>query len=130
MADQYKTRQQFVNRVGENLGLTPEGSALSAADYAKIDNLVDPAFALLSAMNIYGVNNDEEIEVAAFIPLAIVVANHLADTYGLDSDSAAKLQARATAAKAELKTIAAPARSRRTLKTPFITRAGAYYGPR
>ena len=130
MAEQYKTRQQFVNQVGSNLGLTPEGAALSAGDYDKIDNLVDPAFALLSATNVYGVNDADEIEVAAFLPLAIVVANHLADTYGLDSDQAAKLQARANNAKIELKTIAAPARSRRTLKTPFITRAGAYYGPR
>lgn len=126
----YKTRQQFVYRVAENLGLTPEGSAVSADDYDKIDNLVDPTFDLLSALHIYSVNDPDQIEMAAFIPLAIVVANHLVDTYGLDSDSAAKLQARAIVAQADLKTISAPINAKRTLKTPFITRAGAYYGPR
>lgn len=130
MPDAFKTREQLTNRIAENLGILSEGLALSAADAVKIDNLIDPSFALLAAREIYYVSNDDAIEVAAFIPLAVWIANQLVETYGVTSDDAAKLQAKAMAAESDLKQIAAPRRNRRTLKTPFITRAGAYYAPR
>lgn len=130
MADMVKSRAQFIERVAENLGILPEGLALSAADHAKISNLIDPSFALLASRDIYYVNNDDQIEVAAFLPLAVWVANQLADTYGLATDEAAKLAAKASAAESDLRQIAAPRRARRRLQSPFITRAGAYYAPR
>jgi hypothetical protein len=130
MADAYKTRNQLIDRIAENLGVLVEGLALDAGDASKIDNLVDPSLALLAAREIYYVSNDEQIEVAAFLPLAVWIANQLVETYGIASDQAAILQAKAMAAEGDLKQISAPRRSRRTLKTPFITRAGAYYAPR
>jgi hypothetical protein len=131
-----KTRAEFVDQCLLNLGILVPGQSTSAENVQRMDGFVDPAFALLSSLNIYYVQDggsagpiDGAIEDEAFLPLADWVANKAATAFNLAAD--AKLQALAMIAEDTLKTISAPARTLRTLRVdPALTvpRIGTYRG--
>lgn len=116
-----KTRAEFVNQCLVNLGVIAGGQSISDDMVTKMDRIVDPAFATLSAIDIYYVQDpgnigpsDGQIEDEAFLPLADYVANAACPGFNLPAD--AKMQALAEIAKGTLTTIAAPPRSLKRLR--------------
>jgi hypothetical protein len=107
------------------------GQAPSDEDVQKVDRLVDGAVAKLAALDIYYVQDpgtlgpsDGAIEDEAFLPLADYIAQ-----FHLIAD--ARIQALAQIAEGDLRTIAAPARTLRTLRVDpalLTTRRGTYRG--
>lgn len=78
-----KTRQQLVHQACAYLGLRTSGQAPSADDYETVDGYVDPTLAMLEQSNIARVQNDEEIEQAVFLPVALHVAAQAGPEFGV-----------------------------------------------
>jgi hypothetical protein len=126
-----KSRAELINQVLDRLNILVWGQAPSDEDVQKVDRLVDGAVAKLAALNIYYVQDpgtlgpsDGAIEDEAFLPLADYIAQFL-----LIAD--ARIQALAQIAEGDLRTIAAPARTLRTLRVDpalLTTRRGTYRG--
>lgn len=113
-----KTRAQLIAKVLSNLGLGNDTPA--AEDSAKVDVAIDDAVKSLAARDIYTFANvgtlgptGGDIEPEAFQELACVVAAIVAPEF---DDTDPKYEAYATRAESRLTTVAAPARTRRTLQ--------------
>lgn len=102
MAD-YKTREQLIEQVLDNLGVGAAGQAKAAEDTAKVDSLIDASFARLSALGIFDVPDSEEIQPEAFLALSNVVANDCAPSFALSGDE--RLAALARIAEGDLRMI-------------------------
>jgi hypothetical protein len=126
-----KSRAELINQVLDRLNILVWGQAPSDEDVQKVDRLVDGAVAKLAALNIYYVQDpgtlgpsDGAIEDEAFLPLADYIAQ-----FHLIAD--ARIQALAQIAEGDLRTIAAPARTLRTLRVDpalLTPRRGIYRG--
>jgi hypothetical protein len=126
-----KTRAELINQVLDRLNILVWGQTPSDEDVQKVDRLVDGAVAKLAALNIYYVQDpgtlgpsDGAIEDEAFLPLADYIAQ-----FHLIAD--ARIQALAIIAESDLRTLAAPARTLRTLRVDaaLVTpRRGTYRG--
>jgi hypothetical protein len=90
MVDTVKTRAQLIERAGAAIGVKEPGEALSTEDYNTFDNLVDPLIAQLSADGIYYVQDDNEIPVEIFIPLANLLGNMAGPDFGSPINEEAK----------------------------------------
>lgn len=131
-----KTRAELINQCLTNLGVIAEGQSIDADLVTKMDGFVDPAVALLSRLEIYYVQDagslgpsDGAIEDEAFLPLADWIANKACAGFNLPADT--KMQALAMIAEDNLRTLAAPARTLKTLRVdPALTprRYGIYRG--
>ena len=124
-----KTRAEFVNQCLLNLGVIAAGQSIDADLVLKMDGFVDPSFALLARLEIYYVQDagsagpiDGAIEDEAYLPLARWVANEACSGFNLPADE--KMQALAILAEGTLRTLAAPARTLRTLNVDPATRTG------
>lgn len=116
-----KTRADLIDRALFNLGILAKGQVRSDEDVQKMDDYVDPTVALLASLQIYYVQDagtegptDGAIEDEAFLPLADYLAMKAAVTFNLGDD--AKLTALGLKAESDLRTIAAPARTLKTLR--------------
>ena len=126
-----KTRTDVINQVVDRLNILVYGQSPSLEDVQRADRIVDGAIAKLASLDIYYVQDPGQagpsggaIEDEAFLPLADYIAS-----FHLLAD--ARTQALAQIAEAELRTIAAPARTLRTLRVdPALTprRYGYYRG--
>lgn len=96
----FKTRAQFIRRVLDQLGVLVPGQAPSDELVGKVDDNLDPAFALLAADEIYYVQDagtpspvaGGEIDDSVFLPLADCVAWRMAGSFNLVGDPALKAQ--------------------------------------
>ncbi len=116
-----KTRADLIERALFNLGVLAVGQVQSPEDAQKMDGYVDPTVALLASLQIYYVQDagtegptDGAIEDEAFLPLADYLAMKAAVAFNLAGD--AKLTALGLQAESDLRTIAAPARTLKTLR--------------
>ncbi|PDT74124.1 hypothetical protein [Bradyrhizobium sp. C9] len=116
-----KSRAELINQCLTNLGVIAQGQSISPEETSKMDGIVDPAVAQLADLDIYYVQDagslgpsDGAIEDSAFLPLAAYIANEACAAFNLPAD--AKMQALAQIAEQKLRTLAAPARTRRTLQ--------------
>jgi hypothetical protein len=122
-----KTRAELINQCLTNLGVIAEGQSIDADLVQKMDTIVDPAIAELAELDIYYVQDagtqgpsDGAIEDSAFLSVASYIANAACAAFNLPADQ--KLQALATLAEQKLRTLAAPARTLRTLRVdPAVT---------
>ena len=99
-----------------------------------MDGIIDPSVALLGRLDIYYVQDVGEqgpiggsIEDEAFLPLADYIANRACAAFNLPADT--KMQVLSQLAEATLTTLAAPARTRRTLAVDpalLVHRRGLY----
>lgn len=119
-----KTRAELINQVLNRLQILQWGQSASDQDVQKVDVIVDPAVAKLASLGIYYVQDageigpsGGEIEDEAFLPLADYIASYhrLADE---------RLQALAMIAEDNLRTLAAPKRTLRTLRVDPAVRGG------
>lgn len=117
-----KSRAELINQVLDRLQILVYGQSPSDQDVQKVDRLVDTAIAQLSALDIYYVQDagslgptDGAIEDEAFLALADYIAS-----FHLLAD--ARMQALAMIAEGNLRTLAAPSRTLRTLRVdPSVT---------
>jgi hypothetical protein len=126
-----KTRAELITQCLTNLGVIAEGQSVSDNDVSKMDKIVDPAISELSALDIYYVQDagsigpaDGNIEDAAFLSIAAYIANASCAAFNLAADT--KMQALSQLAEAKLRTLAAPARSLRTLRIDPALRPRRY----
>lgn len=117
-----KSRAELINQILDRLQILVYGQAPSDQDVQKADLLVDGAVAQLAALDIYYVQDagslgpaDGAIEDEAFLALADYIAQ-----FHLLAD--ARMQALAILAESNLRILAAPARTLRTLRVdPSLT---------
>lgn len=126
-----KSRAELINQILDRLQILVYGQAPSDQDVQKVDRIVDTGVAMLSALDIYYVQDagslgpaDGAIEDEAFLPLADYVAQ-----FHLLAD--ARIQALASIAEENLRILAAPSRTLRVLRIdPALVpiRIGFYRG--
>lgn len=131
-----KTRAELVNQCLTNLGVIAQGQSISSEEQSKMDGVIDPAVSLLADLDIYYVRDAGSlgptggtIEDGAFLPLADWIANKACAAFNLPADQ--KMQALGMLAEGTLRTLAAPARTLRTLRVdPALIprRFGTYRG--
>lgn len=82
MVDITKTRVDLIERAATELGALPSGETLSDDDRATIDNLVDPFLLQLSLDEVADVADSDAIPSEWFLPLAGLLANIAAPSFG------------------------------------------------
>jgi len=82
MVDISKTREDLIHRAATEVGALASGQSLSAEDFATIDNLVDPLVQQLSFDGIVHVQDTDAIQPEHFLPLARLLANEAAISFG------------------------------------------------
>lgn len=109
-----KTRVDLINEAFDQLGMLVPGQAVSGANMAKMDGIVDPVLEQMSALGIYYVADAGEpgpangaIQSEAFMAVAAYLANAAAPKFNLHAD--AKLKALAIEAEDILRTLGRPA---------------------
>lgn len=90
MVDTVKTRAQLIERAGAAIGVKEPGEALSTEDYNTLDNLVDPLIGQLAADGVIYIQDDNEIPVEYFIPLANLLGNMAGPDFGSPINEEAK----------------------------------------
>jgi hypothetical protein len=132
--DVFKTRRQLIDQALDNLGVLAAGQTPGDEDVSKIDALIDPMVSDLAARDIAYVADpgqlgpaNGEIEPALFLWLAHILAYLATPPFGLQGDPSFYVLAQR--AEDMLRTIARPARTRRTLRTdPILNRGGRRHG--
>lgn len=97
-----KTREQLIARVLKNLGVLAAGQAPSDEDRAEIDDLIEPVCAKLLDDSIAKLNGDE-IDDAAYLPLAAIIAEAAMVPFGIAGQKASDLVALADRARMDLR---------------------------
>lgn len=82
MVDVTKTRTDLIERAATELGALTSGETLSDEDSATIGNLVDPLVLQLSFDGVVDVADTEAIPSEWFLPLAKLLANVAAPSFG------------------------------------------------
>lgn len=124
-----KTRLELITQALDNLGIIATGQTASSEDVNKMDGLVDPTLAELTALEIYYVGDagtsgppaDGAIDDAAFLSIAAYLANAACAAFNLPADT--KMQALALIAEKKLITLSAPARTKKTLSVDPAVRS-------
>jgi hypothetical protein len=81
-----KDRDALVERALQKLGVVGSGQSADAEDAALVDGVVDAVLGDLAARKVYCVGNEDEIEVAGFEWLAMLLANAVAEDFGRTMD--------------------------------------------
>lgn len=81
--DVVKTRAQMIALAADELGILGAGQSLADEDEDKIDSRIDGLWAELSVRGVVDVGNDEAIPVEWSGPLAELLANECAPTFGI-----------------------------------------------
>lgn len=92
MSDITKTRTDLIERAATELGVLPSGQPLSDEDAATIGALVDPLLRQLSLDDVVDVGDSHAIAAEYFLPLARLVANEAAPSFGIGYSLDAKLE--------------------------------------
>lgn len=82
MVDVIKTRTDLIERAATELGALTSGQSLSDEDRDTIDELVDPLVLQLSVDEIADFPDLEQIPSQLFLPLATLLANTAAPSFG------------------------------------------------
>ncbi|MCJ2107851.1 hypothetical protein MKK70_21220 [Methylobacterium sp. E-041] len=97
-----RTREQLIVRVLKDLGVLAAGEAPSDEDRAEIDDLVEPICAKLLDDGVAKLNGDE-VDDAAYLPLAAIIAETALVPFGISGTKAAELRGLAEQARMDLK---------------------------
>ena len=83
-----KTKQEFITRALEILFVLQAGQAPSAEDADTVSNAVRPLLDRLDKDGTISVANEDMIDTSVFEPLANLMANEVAETFGAPFDQA------------------------------------------
>ena len=110
----YKTRADLARRAATELGKLVSGQDIEAEDQATIDDLIDPLVQQLSIDGVVTIGDTEEIELEYFLPLARLLANEAAQSFGIGKSG--EVQARE---EAVLRRLTSRKPTYETLKTNY-----------
>lgn len=82
-----KTRADLVTRVLQELGAVAVGQQPAAEDVSLVDGNLEPVAAELAADEVVFIADLDQIDDAAFLPLAICVAQRMASDFGVAMDA-------------------------------------------
>ena len=88
-----KTREELVERALRKLGALPAGQSAAPEDASLVDDEIDPLMQDLSQRGIYQWGDPDEIDDAAFIHLADILANSVARVFGVQQDEGLRISA-------------------------------------
>jgi hypothetical protein len=88
-----KTRAQLVSRALQKLGVIGAGQSPSAEDSTIVDDEIVPVMSDLSARGIYAWGDPDEIDDEAFVHIADILSNSVAQDFGKPQDEAKQLMA-------------------------------------
>lgn len=88
-----KSRQQLVIRALQKLKVLAAGQTPSAEDAKIVDDEIVPVLSDLSIRSVYPFGDPDQIEDEAFVHLAYVLANSVADDFGRDQSEEVRLRA-------------------------------------
>jgi hypothetical protein len=83
-----KTREDLIARALRKLGVVGAGQSPSAEDSQAVDDEIEPVMADLAARGIYAWGNPDEIDDEAFVHLAAILGNSVANDFGKPEDEA------------------------------------------
>src|SRR5688572_18062259 len=115
MTDITKTHTDLIERAATELGVLPSGQPLSDEDAATIGALVDPLIRQLSLDGVVDVADSNAIAAEHFLPLARLVANEAAPSFGIAYSLDAKLEN-----ERQLRRLAATRPTREPLKSTYF----------
>jgi len=123
------TRAQLVAQALVDLGIIAEGQSVSDTDTSKMDALVEGAMDELAALEIFYVGDygtpgptDGAIDNAAFLSLALYLANAACSAFNLPADE--KMKALEIEAIAKLRVLSRPPRAKARLSIDPAVRGG------
>jgi hypothetical protein len=114
MPDITKTRTDLIERAATELGVLPSGQPLTDEDSATIGALVDPLIRQLSLDGVADIADASAIAVEYFLPLARLLANEAAPSFGIPYSLDAKLEN-----ERQLRRLAATRPTREALRTIY-----------
>lgn len=85
-----KTREQLVERALRKLGALPAGQSAAPEDANLVDDEIEPLMADLAQRSIYAWGDPDQIDDAAFIHLADILANSVSRVFGVPQDENAR----------------------------------------
>ena len=97
-----RTRADLIARVLKNLGVLAAGQAPSDEDRAEVDDLIEPVCAKLFDDGVAKLNGDE-IDDAAYLPLAAILAEAAMVPFGIAGTKVSDLVALAAQARMDLR---------------------------
>lgn len=83
MPNGINTRRDLVDNVLYELGLVGAGQSPAAEDVAAVDRYVEPTIARLTALEILGDFDVDQVPDEFFTPLAILIGDSLLGQYGI-----------------------------------------------
>ena len=92
MSDTTKTRTDLIERAATELGVLPSGQPLSDEDAATLDALVDPLLRQLALDDVADVTDTGAVPAEFFLPVARLLANEAAPSFGVAYSLEAKLE--------------------------------------
>jgi hypothetical protein len=92
MTDITKTSTDLIERAATELGVLPSGQPLSDEDAATVGALVDPLLQQLARDDVVDVADANAIAVEHFLPLARLLANEAAPSFGVGYSLDVKLE--------------------------------------
>jgi len=88
-----KTRSELVNRALQKLKVVGAGQTASAEDSQFVNDELEPVMSDLAVRNIFVWGDPDEIDDAAFVHLADILANSVAGDFGQAQDETVRLYA-------------------------------------
>lgn len=113
-----KTRAELVYQTLRNLGALPIGQDPNDEDYTLVDELLEPARAMLRERDIYDWVDIDVVPDEAYIPLAHVMAAYSASSFGQHEDN--RLMELGGLGETHLQTIQSERPHYTTLKVDFF----------
>jgi hypothetical protein len=99
VVDIIKSRVDLIERAATELGVKTSNSPLEDEDYQTIDGLVDPLTAQLSLDGVVDIGDTDQVEAEFFLPLAMLLANVSAKSFGQDFSRDVKMEQEAVLRK-------------------------------
>ena len=97
------TRAELIARVLKNLGVWQAGQDLPPEDYRAVDEDLERAVAAMGKVDVYQLEDIENVPDEAFTELANYLANEFAVVFGLAGEELAELKQRAALAEQALR---------------------------
>jgi hypothetical protein len=89
------SREQLVLRALRELRVVGAGQSASAEDAQAVDDDVEPVLSDLAARNVWQWGDPDQIDEAAAVHIAVILANSVAGQFGQPSDEIKRLSAEA-----------------------------------
>lgn len=90
-----KSKQQLIERSLQEIGVLVSGQAASAEDAKTVSDEIGPVLSKLASRDVYSFGDPDATDDEAFIPLAVIIGNSVAKSFGMEKDLVEILRAEA-----------------------------------